>query len=115
MFGKPIPTNTTSPSCSSRDATAVIISSGVYDSEPVIHSGAELLPRFERLRQGRLHRHILAAIAHAIDEFVQIALQRRGVTGDAFPLHVEIVVPVIVALRVGWVRPPRLVDHRTHD
>src|SRR2546426_4440442 len=92
-FGKPIPTNTTSPSASSRAATVAIISSGVK-SEAVVYSGAVLLRRLEPLHQPGLFLHVLDAVTHAIHEFIQIARQLRAVARDRFPADVELVVAV---------------------
>src|SRR5262245_16972427 len=108
-----MPTNTTSPSTSSRAATVAIISSGVK-SEAVVHSRAELLPRPEPLRQPRLLLHVLRSGLDAVDEFVQVVFDLRPLFRDCFPAHVEVVVPVVVALRIRRMRAPRL-DHDGAD
>src|SRR6266550_5734162 len=113
-FGRPMPTNTTSPSASSRAATDAIISSGVY-SVAVIDSRAALLPCLEPLQQSRLLLHVLGPGLHAIDELVEIMRQLALVPRDRFPAHVEVVVPIVIALRVRWMRAPRLDDYGTHD
>src|SRR5207302_963751 len=65
-LGRPIPTNTTSPSTSSRAATLAIISSAVYaPSEPVIHPGAAPFLRLEPRGQIRLFLHERRLLLHA--------------------------------------------------
>src|SRR5213078_2327600 len=108
-FGRPMPTNTTSPSASSRAATVAIISSGEY-SEAVVDSGAALLSRLEPLQQARLLLHILDAALHPVDELVQVVCQLRTVARDRFPADIEVVVAVVVPLRVRRMRSPRLDD-----
>src|SRR2546430_1132295 len=57
-----MPTNTTSPSRSSRAATAAIISSGVYAGlEAVVDSARESLFRLEPCHQVRLVLHVAGA------------------------------------------------------
>src|SRR5690349_5794496 len=117
-LGSPIPTNTTSPSRSSRAATTVIISSGVYAGpalEPVVHSAGRSLFRLEPRRQARLLRQIPGAIRHAVHELVQIVAELDRITRDRFPRDIKIVVAVVVALRVRRVRAPRLDHHRADD
>src|SRR6266513_3649146 len=87
-FGSPMPTNTTSPSTSSRAATVAIISSGLY-SVAVIDSGAALLSRLETLQQPRLLRHVLRAARDAVDELVEIARELRALARNRFPADVE--------------------------
>src|SRR5690242_10152228 len=99
-LGSPIPTNTTSPSRSSRAATTVIISSGVYAGpalEPVVHSAGQSLFRLEPRGEARLLRQIPCSIRHAVHEFVQIAAQLGRIARDRFPRDVEIIVAVVVA------------------
>src|SRR3989440_10575313 len=98
-LGRPIPTNTTSPSRSSRAATVAIISSSLYASEPVVHSGAELRAGFES-GQLRLLLDVCGAIAHTVDELVEIPRQRAGFAGDCLPSDIEVVVAVVVSLCV---------------
>src|SRR5207247_649144 len=115
-FGSPMPTKTTSPSRSSRAATAAIISSGVYaELETVVDSVGQSLFRLKSYGQLRLFRHVACAVGDAVHELVEVVRELVGVARDALPGDVEIVVAVVVALRVGWVRPPRLYHHRAHD
>src|SRR2546427_8190499 len=115
-FGRPMPTNTTSPSDSSRAATAAIISSGVYAaSEPVVDSGALALLRLEPAGEARLFRQIGGAVRDAVDELVEVAPQLGGIARDRLPRDVEVIVAVVIALRVRRVRPPRLHHDRVHD
>src|SRR2546422_1592855 len=54
-----MPTNTTSPSASSRAATAAIISAGVYAGlEAVVHPARVAFLRLEPCDQRRLFRHV---------------------------------------------------------
>src|SRR5438094_1271581 len=80
-LGSPIPTKTTSPSTSSRAATTVIISSGVYGTalEAVVHSGGESLFRLEACAQTRLLRDVPGPIGDGVDDFVQIAGELVGI------------------------------------
>src|SRR2546430_8316664 len=115
-LGRPIPTNTTSPSTSSRAATLAIISSGVYaPSEPVIHPGTVSGFRLEPGGQLWTFLEIRRPIGHAAHAVVEVALQRALITRDRFPRHVELVVAVVVPLRVRRVRAPRLHHDRIHD
>src|SRR5213080_4594273 len=75
-LGRPIPTNTTSPSTSSRAATLAIISSAVYaPSEPVIHPGAAPFLRLEPRGQIRLFLQVRRPIGHAAHEVVEVAFE----------------------------------------
>src|SRR6266403_5589530 len=115
-FGRPIPTNTTSPSDSSRAATAAIISSGVYAGlETVVDSAGESLFRLEPRGQLRLSRHVAGAVGDGVHELVEVAGQLVGIARDSLPRDVEIVVAVVIALRVRGVCAPRLDHHRAHD
>src|SRR5712691_2642795 len=115
-FGSPIPTKTTSPSRSSRAATAAIISSGVYAGlEAVVDSAGESLFRLKSDGQLRLFLHVAGAVGHAVHELLEVAREPIGIARDAFPGDVKIVVAVVIALRVGGVRPPRLDHHGAHD
>src|SRR5256885_3205043 len=115
-LGRPIPTNTTSPSTSSRAATLAIISSGVYaPSEPVIHPGTVSGFRLEPGGQLWTFLEIRRPIGHSAHAVVAVALQRALITRDRFPRHVELVVAVVVPLRVRRVRAPRLHHDRIHD
>src|SRR5438093_11897766 len=109
-----MPTNTTSPSRSSRAATAAIISSGVYASEAVIHPRREALFRLEPCDL-RLFLQVGGAIGDAVHEVVEVARELVGVARDALPRDIEIVVAVVVALRVGGMRAPRLDHHGAYD
>src|SRR6266566_399946 len=103
-----MPTKTTSPSRSSRAATAAIISSGVYTGlEAVIDPLRQALVRLEPCGQAWLLFHVACAVGDAVHELVEVVRELVGVARDALPGDVEIVVAVVVALRVGWVRPPR--------
>src|SRR6266513_4909282 len=113
-FGRPIPTNTTSPSASSRAATVAMISSG-EKSVAVIDSGAELRSGPEPLQQPRLFRHVLEAILYAVDKLIEIVRQFGLVARDRFPADVEIVIAVVVPLSVRRMRAPRLDDDGVHD
>src|SRR3989475_2811074 len=115
-LGRPIPTNTTSPSTSSRAATLAIISSGVQaPSEPVIHPGTVSGFRREPCDQLRTFFQVPRPIRHAAYEVVEVALERVAIARDPFPRNVEIVVAVVVPLCVRRVRAPRLDHHRIHD
>src|SRR5256885_12873852 len=111
-----MPTNTTSPSRSSRAATAAIISSGVYAGlEAVVDSARESLLRLEPCRQVRLLLHVAGAVGHTVHELLEVARELIGIARDAFPADVKVVVAVVIALRVGGVRPPRLDHHAPHN
>src|SRR4029077_7520922 len=100
-LGNPIPTNTTSPSRSSRAATTVIISSGVYAGpalEPVVHSAGQSFFRLEPRRQARVLRQIPGTIRDAVHELLQVAAELGRIARDRLPRDVEIVVAVVVAL-----------------
>src|SRR6266853_2172821 len=115
-FGSPIPTNTTSPSDSSRAATAAIISSGVYAGlETVVDSARESLFRFEPCGQLRLFRHVAGPVGEGVHELVEVARELVGIARDALPRDVEIVVAVVIALCLGGVCAPRLDHHRAYD
>src|SRR5437879_10484321 len=115
-LGRPIPTNTTSPSTSSRAATLAIISSGVYaPSEPVIHPGTVSGFRLEPGGQLRTFLQVRRPIGHGAHKFVEVALPAHPVARDRFPRDVEIVVAIVVPLRVRRVRAPRLHHDRIHD
>src|SRR5437016_14534126 len=115
-LGRPIPTNTTSPSTSSRAATLAIISSGVQaPSEPVIHPSTVSGFRREPCDQLRTFFQVPRPIRHAAYEVVEVALERVAIARDRFPRNVEIVVAVVVPLCVRRVRAPRLDHHRIHD
>src|SRR5213594_578442 len=115
-LGSPMPTKTTSPSRSSRAATAAIISSGVYAGlEAVVDSARESLFRLEPGRQVRLFLHVAGAVGHAVHELLEVARELIGIARDAFPGDVKIVVAVVIALRIGGVRPPRLDHHRAYN
>src|SRR5665647_619427 len=65
-FGSPIPTNTISPSRSSRAATTVIISSAEYcTSVAVIHPRAEHVARGQPRREPFVQREIFGPVLHA--------------------------------------------------
>src|SRR5690349_19365332 len=105
-----MPTKTTSPSRSSRAATAAIISAGVWvtggpPSKPIVHARAHPLVRAELLEPTRAC-HVLGSIRHAVDELLQVPLERRRIARDLLPRDVEGVVPVVVPLRVRRVRAP---------
>src|SRR2546426_10909139 len=115
-LGRPIPTNTTSPSASSRAATLAIISSGVYAaSEPVIHPGTISGCRVEPRGQAWVFLQVARAVRDPVDELVEVSRDTAGIARDRLPREVEIVVAVVVPLRVGRVRPPRLHHDRVHD
>src|SRR4051812_36205510 len=79
-FGSPIPTNTISPSRSSRAATTVIISSAEYfTSVAVVHSRAEHVARGETGREPVVQREVLTAVLHAHHILVDIARERCGI------------------------------------
>ena len=48
-------------------------------------------------------------------EFVEVALEPARITRDALPSDVEVVIAVVVPLRVGGMRAPRLDHHGAHD
>src|SRR5947199_1559846 len=108
-----MPTNTTSPSRSSRAATAAIISSGVYASEAVIHPRREAFFRLKPCDL-RLFLQVGGAVGNAVHEFVQVALEPARITRDALPGDVEVVVAVVIPLRVGVMRVPRFDLHGAH-
>src|SRR5688500_13229991 len=127
-LGSPMPTKTTSPSRSSRAAATAIISPDEWPvgarspgvdaspaSVPIAHPGADAGSRGKPLDERRLLLEVRAAVRHAVHELVEIRAQRPLVARDRLPPHVELVVPIVMPLRVRWVRPPRLDDHRAHD
>src|SRR6266540_6655001 len=104
-FGRPIPTNTTSPSRSSRAATTAIISSGEYGvegrgSEAVVHSGGDLCLRLESRRQAWMLFQVRRSIRDSVHKLIQVRLELVRLARDRFPAHVEVVVAIVVALRV---------------
>src|SRR5438034_1038628 len=104
-LGRPIPTNTTSPSASSRAATLAIISSGVYAaSEPVIHPGTISRCRVEPCGQAWVLLHVARAVRDPVDELVEVPRDAAGIARDRLPRDVEIVVAIVVPLRVRRVR-----------
>src|SRR2546423_12208894 len=115
-LGSPIPTNTTSPSTSSRAATLAIISSGVQPpSEPVVHPGTVSGFRFEPCGQLRTFLQVPRPIRHAAYAVVEVALERAPIARDRLPSDVEGVVAVVVPLRVRRACAPRLDPDRIHD
>src|SRR5579859_407911 len=84
-FGRPMPTKTTSPSLSSRAATADMSSAGeklairreplAVSSVAVVDPGADLLVRPEPLDQPRMPGEIVLPAGHAMHVLVQIRLQ----------------------------------------
>src|SRR2546430_11935049 len=114
-LGSPIPTNTTSPSISSRAATLAIISSGVQPpSEPVVHPGTVSGFRLEPCGQLRTLLQVPRPIRHAAYAVVEVALERAPIARDRLPRDVEGVVAVVVPLRVRRVCAPRLDHDRIH-
>src|SRR6266568_5743131 len=100
-LGRPIPTNTTSPSASSRAATLAIISSGVYAaSEPVIHPGTKSCFGFESCGQSWVFVQVRRPIRHAAHAVLEVALERVRIARDRLPRDVEIVFAIVVPLRV---------------
>src|SRR6267143_4050594 len=104
-FGRPIPTNTTSPSRSSRAATTAIISSGEYGvegrgSEAVVHSGGDLGLGLESRQQARMLFEIGRSIRDSVHELIEVRLEFGRLARDRFPSHVEVVVAIVIALRV---------------
>src|SRR5918992_735074 len=77
-------------------------------SDPIIHPGAEPVPRRQPLAESGALLHVLGSIPHAVHPLVQIPRQRGGIARDGFPADVELVVAVVEALRVRRVRAPRL-------
>src|SRR2546426_11538613 len=111
-----MPTNTTSPSTSSRAATAAIISAGVYaGSKAVVHPARVAFLRLEPGDQRRLFRHVRRAVGDAADVLLEVALEPPGIARDPLPRHVEIVLAVGLALGLRRVRAPRLRHHCVHD
>src|SRR5256885_1810043 len=94
-----MPTNTTSPSWSSRAATAAIISSGVWPSVPVVHPGAQAFFRLEP-RDARLFFQVRGAVGDAVHKLVEVTREPDGIARNGLPGDVELVVAVVVALRV---------------
>src|SRR5437016_12943157 len=93
-----MPTNTTSPSTSSRAATAAIISAGVYAGlKAVVHPARVAFLRLEPGDQRRLFRHVRRAVGDAADVLLEVALEPPGIARDPLPRHVEIVVAVVIA------------------
>src|SRR6476620_5480754 len=79
-FGRPMPTNTISPSRSSRAATTVIISSAEYCiSVAVIHSPAHHGARGEPLGEPGMQGEVAGPILDAHHELVEILLQRSRI------------------------------------
>src|SRR5256885_4005777 len=114
--GRPNPTNTTSPSTSSRAATLAIISSGVQaPSEPVVHPGTVSGFRLGPCGQLRTFLQVRRPIRHAAYAVVEVALERVAIARDRLPSDVEGVVAVVVPLRVRRVCAPRLDHDRIHD
>src|SRR5437899_10137100 len=100
-LGRPMPTNTTSPSASSRAATAAIISLGVYaGSETVVHSARVARLRLEPCGQPRLFGHVRRAVGEAADVFLQVALEPPGIARDPLSRLSEVVVTILIKLRL---------------
>src|SRR5271166_888549 len=103
-LGSPMPTNTTSPSRSSRAATTVIISLGVYAgtslrraafplapagaSVAVVHPCRDPVGDAESFGQLRLGREIGGAVGDPMHEAIQIAGQPSRVSRDGLPGYV---------------------------
>src|SRR5436190_22695165 len=86
-----MPTKTTSPSRSSRAATAAIISAGVYAGlVAIVDSARESLFRLEPCRQVRLFFYIAGAVGHAVHELLEVARELIGIARDAFPGDVKV-------------------------
>src|SRR5918992_195637 len=82
-LGSPMPTKTTSPSRSSRAATVVIISAGVYlISVPIVHPRAHPAGRAQAL-QSSAPLHVLRPVPDAEHELIEIALERRAVASTS--------------------------------
>src|SRR5512134_3344916 len=102
-----MPTNTTSPSRSSRAAATTIISLGEY-SVAIRDFAAHGRLRREASGQRRLPSQVFGAIGDAVHPLVEIRLQPRRVSRDVVPRHVKLVVAIVVSLRIGRMRAPRL-------
>src|SRR5512135_545518 len=94
-----MPTNTTSPSRSSRAARQTIISSGLQPrSVAIVHRRREL---FAGLERGAALAHlgrVLGAVGDAVHPLVEPAREALAVLADVAPGDVEVVVAVVVAL-----------------
>src|SRR5262249_42706255 len=110
----PMPTNTTSPSFRQRAAVTAIISFGVY-SEPIIDAWRHARRRTEAVLESRLRREIRSAVAHAVDELVEVPRELLGAARDRLPVDVELVVPVVIALGIRRMRAPGLDDDGVDD
>src|SRR5256714_13841902 len=109
-----MPTNTTSPSWSSRAGTAAIISSGVWPAVPVVPPGAQAFFRLEP-RDARLVFQVRGAVGDAVHKLVEVTREPDGIARNGLPGDVEFVVAVVVDLRVRRARSARLGHHRVHD
>src|SRR5256712_13150330 len=102
-----MPTNTTSPSASSRAATAAIISAGVYAGlEAVVHPARVAFLRLEPGDQRRLFRHVRRAVGDAADVLLEVTLEPPGVPRDPLPPHLEIGAAAVIPLAVERARAP---------
>src|SRR5262249_10124393 len=109
-----MPTNTTSPFVSARAAVTAMISFGVY-SESIVHAGCYPGRRAQTILQARQRREIRRAVAHAVDELVEIPRELLRIARDRLPAHVERIVAIIVALGVRRMRAPGLDDDGVDD
>src|SRR5580704_11900071 len=98
-FGRPMPTKTTSPSLSSAAARNAIFSDAVGASVAIVDPR-----RHARLCAQPLHQpcaqllHVRGAVGHAEHEGLKPVGVASRVARDLFPLDVEFVVAVVVAL-----------------
>src|SRR5262245_19181974 len=126
MFGSPTPTKTVRAPASARAAATTIISEGVYVSSDMRPSC--LLVAAIVYRRGRGRRwpqfgeclvtqlpHILFAILHPMHPLVEPRLGALLIPRDGLPRQIEVVVAIVIALRVGWVRPIGLMHDSIHD
>src|ERR1700694_2874422 len=117
-FGNPMPTKTTSPSRSSWAARTAMSSLFVYAAalETVVH------PRTDKRLRAQAFApvitqlfHVAGAVRDTKDKIVQPRGERRLVTRNVFPVDIEVVVAIVVALCIRRMRTPWFADNRVDD
>src|ERR1022692_936366 len=106
-FGNPMPTNTTSPSLSSRAARTAINSLSVYAaaSEAIVDSLADARLGGQPLDCRRSQFvEILGPAGDAVDPLEQPCVHALRIARDLIPAHIEVVVAIVIALRVRRMR-----------
>src|ERR1700687_1070702 len=117
-FGSPMPTKTTSPSRSSCAARTAINSLFVYPaaSETVVHPRADKRLRTQAFAPVITQLfHVFSAVGDTMDKIIQPSGKCRLVARNVFPVDIEVVVAIVVALCIRRMRTPRLADDSIDD